>query len=38
MAIVKSVAERHGAQVSLGDSPLGGLRVEVRFPAQAMAA
>jgi signal transduction histidine kinase len=32
MAIVKSVAERHGAQVSLGDSPLGGLRVTVRFP------
>lgn len=32
MAIVKSVAERHGAQLSLQDSPLGGLRVVVRFP------
>jgi two-component system OmpR family sensor kinase/two-component system sensor histidine kinase QseC len=32
MAIVKSVAERHGAQVRLSDAPLGGLRVEVRFP------
>lgn len=31
MAIVKSVAERHGAQVTLGDAPLGGLRVQVRF-------
>jgi signal transduction histidine kinase len=35
MAIVKSVAERHGARVSLHDAPLGGLRVEVRFPAAA---
>ncbi len=32
MAIVKSVAERHGAHVALEDSPLGGLRVSVRFP------
>jgi two-component system OmpR family sensor kinase/two-component system sensor histidine kinase QseC len=32
MAIVKSVAERHGAEVRLADSPMGGLRVEVRFP------
>lgn len=32
MAIVKSVADRHGAQVSLGESPLGGLRVVVSFP------
>jgi signal transduction histidine kinase len=31
LAIVKSVATRHGAAVSLGDSPLGGLRVTVRF-------
>ncbi len=31
LAIVKSVAERHGAAVELGDSPLGGLRVTVRF-------
>ena len=31
LAIVRSVVERHGASVTLGDSPLGGLRVEVRF-------
>jgi len=31
LAIVKSIAERHGATVRLDDSPLGGLRVEVRF-------
>jgi signal transduction histidine kinase len=32
LAIVKSVAVRHGASVTLADSPLGGLRVQVRFP------
>ena len=31
LAIVRSVAERHGASVALASSPLGGLRVEVRF-------
>jgi two-component system OmpR family sensor kinase/two-component system sensor histidine kinase QseC len=31
LAIVRSVADRHHASVALGDSPLGGLRVEVRF-------
>ena len=31
LAIVRSVAARHGAEVSLGDSPGGGLRVVVRF-------
>ena len=31
LAIVRSVAERHGASVELADSPLGGLRVTVRF-------
>ena len=31
LAIVRSVAERHEASVELGASPLGGLRVEVRF-------
>jgi signal transduction histidine kinase len=31
LAIVKSVAARHGAAVSLSSSPLGGLRVSVRF-------
>jgi len=34
LAIVRSVAARHGAQVSLGESPLGGLRATVRFKAQ----
>ncbi len=31
LAIVKSVVARHGAQVALAESPLGGLRVRVRF-------
>lgn len=31
LAIVRSVARQHGAAVTLGDSPLGGLRVAVRF-------
>ena len=33
LAIVRSVAEQHGAKVELGISPLGGLRVTVRFAA-----
>jgi two-component system OmpR family sensor kinase/two-component system sensor histidine kinase QseC len=33
LAIVRGVVERHGATVELGDSPLGGLRVTVRFRA-----
>jgi signal transduction histidine kinase len=33
LAIVRGVAERHRAQVTLGDSPAGGLRVTVRFSA-----
>lgn len=32
LAIVRSVAQRHRAHVALADSPLGGLRVTVRFP------
>jgi len=32
LAIVRRIAERHGASVVLGDSPLGGLRVDVRLP------
>jgi two-component system OmpR family sensor kinase/two-component system sensor histidine kinase QseC len=32
MAIVKRIADRHGATVALDDSPLGGLRVALRFP------
>ena len=32
LAIVRTVAERSGASVDLLDSPLGGLRVRVRFP------
>lgn len=35
LAIVRSVAARHGASVSLSDSPRGGLRATVRFPAPA---
>jgi two-component system OmpR family sensor kinase/two-component system sensor histidine kinase QseC len=35
LAIVRGVAERHGARVELDDSPLGGLRVRVRFEAGA---
>jgi len=35
---VRSVAERHGASIALGDSPLGGLRVELRFPGAAASA
>ena len=31
LAIVRSVAARHGATVTLDASPLGGLRVQVRF-------
>jgi signal transduction histidine kinase len=31
LAIVQAVARRHHAEVRLADSPLGGLRVEVRF-------
>jgi two-component system OmpR family sensor kinase len=31
LAIVQAVAQRHGAVVRLGESPQGGLRVEVRL-------
>jgi len=34
LAIVKAIASRHGATVTLGESPLGGLRVTVGFPAR----
>jgi signal transduction histidine kinase len=33
MSIVRAVLDMHGANVELRDSPLGGLRVSVRFPA-----
>ena len=33
LAIVSAIARRHGAEVGLHDSPLGGLRVRVRFAA-----
>ena len=33
LAIVRSIARRHGATVTLGDSPLGGLRVALQFGA-----
>jgi signal transduction histidine kinase len=32
LAIVRAIAARHGAQVRLVDSPLGGLRAEVVLP------
>ena len=32
LAIVRAVAERHGAELELGESPLGGLRVCLHFP------
>jgi len=35
LAIVRQVALRQGADVELGDSPAGGLRVRVRWPARA---
>lgn len=35
LSIVRAVADVHGAQVELLDSPLGGLRVRVAFPAAA---
>ena len=33
LAIARGIAQRHGASLSLLDSPLGGLRVRVGFPA-----
>jgi two-component system OmpR family sensor kinase/two-component system sensor histidine kinase QseC len=33
LAIVRAIARQHGAQVGLGDSPLGGLRAWLRLPA-----
>jgi len=38
LAIVRAVAARHGAEVELGSSPAGGLRVSVRFAAATGAA
>ncbi len=35
LAIVRSIAAHHGADVALAESPLGGLRVTVRFGAPA---
>jgi two-component system OmpR family sensor kinase/two-component system sensor histidine kinase QseC len=32
LAIVRAIAGRHGAEVRLDDSPLGGLRAELRLP------
>jgi two-component system OmpR family sensor kinase/two-component system sensor histidine kinase QseC len=32
LAIVRAIADRHGAAVDLSDSPLGGLRAELRMP------
>jgi signal transduction histidine kinase len=33
LAIVREVVGSHGGEVTLGESPLGGLRVEIRLPA-----
>jgi signal transduction histidine kinase len=33
LAIVREVVASHGGEVTLGESPLGGLRVEIRLPA-----
>jgi two-component system OmpR family sensor kinase/two-component system sensor histidine kinase QseC len=33
LAIVANIAARHGASISLSDSPFGGLRIELLFPA-----
>ena len=33
LAIAREVARAHGGDVTLSDSPLGGLRAEVRLPA-----
>jgi signal transduction histidine kinase len=33
LAVVRRIAERHGGSASVGDSPLGGARFEVRLPA-----
>lgn len=38
LAIVRAIVERHGARIDLGDSPLGGLRAEVRLPGAARTA
>jgi signal transduction histidine kinase len=32
LAIVRAVAQAHGARLTLGDSRLGGLAVDIRFP------
>jgi signal transduction histidine kinase len=32
LAIVRAIAERHRATIVLDDAPIGGLRVQVRFP------
>ncbi len=37
LAIVRAVATQHGGRVKLTDSPIGGLRVEVRLPLRSAA-
>ncbi len=37
LAIVRSVAAQHGAQITLSESPLGGLRVSLSFPGRGLA-
>ena len=36
LAIVRDIAEVYGGSVTLGDSPLGGLRVRLDLPASAL--
>ncbi|MFB2601716.1 ATP-binding protein, partial [Rhizobium phaseoli] len=33
LAIARDIARSHGGNVTLGDSPLGGLRATIRIPA-----
>jgi signal transduction histidine kinase len=34
LTLVRAIAEAHGGSVTVGDSPLGGARFELRLPAQ----
>jgi signal transduction histidine kinase len=36
LAIVKRTVERHGGKISVGDSPQGGARFEIRIPTKAV--
>lgn len=34
LAMVRTIADRHGGSVTIGDAPLGGARFVVRLPAE----